>query len=140
MRRMGVLLLILVAGGVVAANTSGDRLAAPGRVEPPEGILVRVNTSHCYAPNAHIKIMVSSLTAGSSAQANSGETVSVAGKASAAGTTTIVLIAPSALPAGRRVEAHLVEVVGTDATGRIAGAPAAFVFGTHRVCRTLNQR
>jgi hypothetical protein len=137
---MGVMLVILVAGGAVAASTGGDPLAATGRVEPPEGILVRVNTSHCYAPNAHIKVTVSSLTAGSSAQANSDETVSAAAKASVAGTATILLIAPSALPPGRRIQAHLVEVVGTDATGRIAGGDAAFVFGQQRVCRTLNRR
>jgi hypothetical protein len=137
MRRTGVFVLVLVA---VGAATAGDSLAVPGPVEPPEGILVRVSASHCYAPKSRIKVTVSSLTAGSSARANSEETMSAAAKASAAGIATISLVAPPRLPAGRRIEAHLIEVVGTDATGRTAGTEAAFVFGTQRVCRTLNRR
>jgi hypothetical protein len=137
MRRTGVFLLVLVAVGVA---TAGDSFAVPGPVEPPEGILVRVSASHCYTPKSRIKVTVSSLTAGSSARANSEETVSAAAKASAAGIATISLVAPSRLPAGRRIEAHLIEVVGTDATGRTAGTEAAFVFGTQRVCWTLNRR
>jgi hypothetical protein len=137
---MGALLLSLVASGAVAADTFGDPLASSSRAEPPGGILVGTNRSRCYGPNSHISVTVRNLTAGTSTLASSDETVSVGASASATGTAIITITAPSALPHGRRIEAHLVEVVGTDATGSVVGANTAFVFGTKRVCKTLNGR
>jgi hypothetical protein len=140
MRRLGVLLLAVATAGAAAATTSGAPPVGPsGRAQPPEGILVSVDSSRCYTGNARVKVTVTNLMAGSSVQASSEETVSASAKASPAGVAVIRLTAPSALPQHQHVEAHLLRVVGTDATGGEVGSDAAFVFGTKRVCDALNR-
>jgi hypothetical protein len=85
-------------------------------------------------------ITVTNLTPGSSAQVSSEETVSAIGKASSAGTATITLLAPAGLPRGRSIEAHLITVEGTDATGRPASETAAFLLAKRSVCQLLRRR
>jgi hypothetical protein len=139
MRRVGALLAVLMVGAI-ADETFGATPPEAGRVPTPGGILVSTSPSQCFTPNGHVKITVHSLAPGASAQASSEDTVSVAAKASSTGTAVITLIAPSALSHGRRVEADLVEVVGTDASGSVVGASTAFILGTKRVCAALNRR
>lgn len=136
MKRMVVFLAALVAGiSVVVA----DAMIAPAPTPPPGGILVSVNPSHCYTPNAAIRIVVTNVRPGSWVQASSEETVSAGAKASAAGTAAPILSAPSGLAHGRSIEAHLLEVNATDATGQTASGKAAFVLATRHVCRQLKR-
>jgi hypothetical protein len=80
---------------------------------------------------------VTNLAPGSSVQASSEGTVSVLGRASTAGTATLRLLAPS-LRHRRNIEADLITVNGTDATGSRATEVAAFVLAKPRVCRLLS--
>ncbi len=143
MRREVVLLVMLSVVAVVAVVASFALAAAPsspGRTEPPAGILVSVDPSHCYTPNARVPITVTSLTPGSSAQASSEEAVSVTGKASSSGRATLTLLAPAGLPRGRSIEAHLITVEATDATGRPASQTTAFLLAKRSVCELLRRR
>jgi hypothetical protein len=141
MKRMGALLARMTIGTVVAiAPAAGETAAAP-RETSPGGILVSVVApSRCYPPDSRIQIVVRNLAPHSSVQASSDETVSVHKHASATGATTLTLLAPSALQRGRRVEAHLVEVDGTDALERPVSATTAFVFARNQACANLNRR
>jgi hypothetical protein len=53
---------------------------------------------------------------------------------------TLILSAPSGLPHGRHIGAHLIMVEGTDATGEPASGVTAFVFAKSSVCKRLNGR
>jgi hypothetical protein len=101
---------------------------------------VSIDSSHCYTPNARIRISVTSLSPGTSVLASSKETVAVNAIASSAGTATLTLLAPSGLPHGRSIEAHLITVEGTDATGRPTGETTAFLLARRSVCKLLSER
>ena len=139
MRRMGVLLVVLVAGAIAGETFGASAPPGAGRVPPPGGILVTTNRSHCYPPNSRVKITARDLTPGTSATASGEETVERSARASSTGVATIVISAPSAVSRGR-VEAVLVGVVGSDAAGSIVGSDTAFVLGTKAACSALNRR
>jgi hypothetical protein len=140
MKRMGALLVGTMIGAIIAAAPAAGETAAP-RETSPGGILVSGGApSRCYPPNSRIQIVVRNLAPHSSVQASSGQTVSVHRWASAAGTASLTLLAPSAVPRGRRIEAHLVEVDGTDALARPASATTAFIFARKQACAALNRR
>jgi hypothetical protein len=133
MRYVDVVLAALVLGALGASSAQ----AQPSVVAPPSGILVRVSPGHCYTPDAPVPIMVRNLAPGSSVQASSEGTVSVLARASTAGTATLRLTAPTGLPHRRNIEAELITVDGTDATGLRATEVAAYVLAKPRVCRML---
>jgi hypothetical protein len=140
MRREAALLLALLAAIGVAASSARAVAPLPEQTAPPGGILVSVNSSHCYVPNARVRVSVTSLSPGTSVLASSKETVAVNAIASTTGTATLTLLAPSGLPRGRSIEAHLITVGGTDATGEPTGETVAFLLAKRSVCKLLSQR
>jgi hypothetical protein len=134
MRYVNVVLAVLALGVLGASSAQ----AQPSIVAPPSGILVRVDAGHCYTPDAQVRIFVTNLAPGSTVQASSDGTVSVLARASTAGAATLRLTAPTSLPHRRNIEAHLITLDGTDATGLRATEVAAFVLAKPRVCRRLS--
>jgi hypothetical protein len=142
MRQMVAVLVALAAGATWLATGSIASAPAP-RTAAPAGILVYVNQSRCYPPGATVPVQVENLTPGSLVQAISSEGVieEVLGsaKAAPAGVTKLPVKAPD-LPSGKRIEAHLLKIEGTDATGRLTSSVTAFVLATRSLCKTLNER
>jgi|GEM_PF-3616521 len=132
-RRVGVVLAALALG-----VPAGSAQAQAPIVAPPSGILVRIDPGRCYTPDAKVPIVISNLAPGSTVQASSEDTVSVIARASATGIVTLRLSAPTSLPHRRNLEAHLITIDGTDATGARATEIAAFVLAKPRVCRRLS--
>ncbi len=139
-REAAFLLALLTVIGVAAGSALAGATPSPALEAPAGGILVSVNPSHCYAPNARVRMSVRNLSPGTSVLVGSKETVAVNATASSAGTATLTLLAPSGLPRGRSIEAHLITVEGTDATGRPTGETAAFVLAKRSVCKLLSER
>jgi hypothetical protein len=131
--RYADVVLAALALGVPASSAQAQTPVVP----PPGGILVRVDPSRCYIPDAKVPIVVSNLSPGSTVQASSEDTVSVLTRASAAGIATLRLSAPASLPHRRSLEAHLITIDGTDARGARATEVAAFVLGKPRACGAL---
>lgn len=140
MRRLGAVLAVVVASSSAVGGPVADGQPAPPSAHetPPGGILVSANPSRCYAPDTTIRVAAQNLMPGSSVQASSVGAVSVVARASSAGTAVIALVAPSGLPRGRSIEAHLITVDGTDALGNRATSDAAVVLGSARTCRRIN--
>lgn len=141
MRQMVAVLVALAAGAMWLGSIAKSQ---PPPVAPPGGIQIYINQSHCYTPRALVPIRVENLTPGSLVQASSSEGVIEetlgAAKAASNGVAKLIASAPSALPSGRRIEAHLIKIEGTDATGRLSSGVTAFVLATRNVCKGLNER